>query len=206
MLYLAPESLETNMDLLESLAKSVGICLVAVDECHCVSQWGNDFRPSYRQIGQLRNRLASIPFLALTATATPVVRRDICQSLRLRNPLQTITSFDRPNLYISVCPKTNSIVEDLKSLMVLASDDDVGNSTKRPQRFKFDGPTIVYCPTKNMTGEVCTALRAIGVKCDIYHAGLTIEYRKKSQISFINDEIDVINGFRLIEHFLKASN
>lgn len=95
MLYLAPESLESNLELLERLAKTVGVCLVAVDECHCVSQWGNDFRPSYRGIGRLRERLPDVPFLALTATATPFVRSDICQSLTLKNPLKTVTSFDR---------------------------------------------------------------------------------------------------------------
>lgn len=188
VVYLAPESIDSNIDLLVSLSKTVGICLVAVDECHCVSQWGNDFRPSYREIGQLRNRLSSIPFLALTATATPFVRRDICQSLFLRNPLQTVTSFDRPNLYISVSLKSNSIVDDLKSLMV-QTDDDHGTKKKT---FRFDGPTIVYCPTKTMTGDVCNALRTIGIKSDIYHAGLSIDYRKRSQISFINDDIDVI--------------
>lgn len=201
MVYLAPESIDKHIDLLDELAKRVGICLVAVDECHCVSQWGNDFRPAYRQIGQIRKRLASIPFLALTATATPIVRRDICHSLNLKNPLQTVTSFDRPNLYVSVSAKSNSIVDDLKSLMIQAdADEDDENSTAAAaatsksttkRRFKFDGPTIVYCPTKNMTGDVCAALRTLGIKSDIYHAGLSIEYRKKSQISFINDEIDV---------------
>lgn len=95
VVYMAPESLESNIDLLVALNKSVGICLVAVDECHCVSQWGNDFRPTYRQIGNLRARLSSIPFLALTATATPTVRLDILNSLKLHNPLVTVTSFDR---------------------------------------------------------------------------------------------------------------
>lgn len=166
--------------------------------CHCVSQWGNDFRPTYRSIGQIRTRLSSIPFLALTATATPMVRRDVCKSLQLRNPLQTVTSFDRPNLYISVSPKSNNILQDLKSLMIQVEDD--GNSdnsrasdaaaVKRSQ-LAFNGPTIIYCQSKSMTGEVCAALRTIGIKCDIYHAGLSLDYRKKSQISFINDEIDV---------------
>lgn len=179
---MAPESIESNINLLESLARTVGICLVAVDECHCVSQWGNDFRPSYRQIGELRARLSDIPFLALTATATPFVRRDICQSLALHNPLQTVTSFDRPNLYISVGTKSSNILADLKHLMI----KDHSNG------LKFDGSTIIYCPTKSMTGDVAAALKTVGIKCDIYHAGLSINYRKKSQISFINDEIDVM--------------
>jgi superfamily II DNA helicase RecQ len=96
VLYLTPEFVSTNSDLLEELNNKVGICLLAVDECHVVSQWGNDFRPSYRQIGELlRARLSNVPFMALTATATPIVRRDIVKSLYLKKPLITVTSFDR---------------------------------------------------------------------------------------------------------------
>jgi Werner syndrome ATP-dependent helicase len=96
---MTPECIESSLDLLESLDKRVGISLVAVDECHCVSQWGNDFRPSYRNIGKmLRKKLSDVPFIALTATATPAVRRDIILSLDLYQPIVTVTSFDRyPN-------------------------------------------------------------------------------------------------------------
>lgn len=87
--------------MLEELNEKVGICLLAVDECHVVSQWGNDFRPSYRRIGEtLREKLSNVPFMALTATATSVVRRDIVKSLKLESPLITVTSFDRFDYFI----------------------------------------------------------------------------------------------------------
>lgn len=96
LLYLTPECLESSLGLLEQINKKVGIDLVAVDECHCVSQWGSDFRPSYRMIGKLlRNALSNTPFIALTATATPAVRKDIIKSLELIDPIVTVTSFDR---------------------------------------------------------------------------------------------------------------
>ena len=95
-MYITPEYLEAFTDTLVKLNEKNGISLVAIDECHCVSQWGNDFRPSYRKIGTyLREKLKNVPFMGLTATATPNVRNDIRNNLKLRNPLVTVTSFDR---------------------------------------------------------------------------------------------------------------
>ncbi len=96
VLYLTPEFVDNQSDFLERLNERKGICLVAIDECHVVSQWGNDFRPAYRKVGEiLRKKLINVPFMALTATATPNVRKDIINSLMLQNPFITITSFDR---------------------------------------------------------------------------------------------------------------
>ena len=92
---MTPELIETDTDLLVKIDKQIGISLVAIDECHCVSQWGNDFRPAYRKLGNLRQYLKSTPFIALTATATPEVRKDILKSLHLNDPITTVTSFDR---------------------------------------------------------------------------------------------------------------
>ena len=95
VVYITPEYIDSSPDLLEALNEKIGISLLAIDECHCVSQWGNDFRPSYRRIGNLRRKLKNTPVIALTATATPAVRRDILLSLNLTNPIVTVTSFDR---------------------------------------------------------------------------------------------------------------
>jgi superfamily II DNA helicase RecQ len=92
---MTPELIETDRDFLIEIDKKVGIKLVAIDECHCVSQWGIDFRPAYRGLGKLRETLRSTPFIALTATATPAVRKDVVKSLKLINPIITVTSFDR---------------------------------------------------------------------------------------------------------------
>ena len=199
--------------MLEKLNEEVGICLLAVDECHLVSQWGNDFRPSYRKIGELlRDKLPNIPFMALTATATPNVRIDIIKSLKLKNPLVTITSFDRfvikfdlvfvllllffrNNLYMSASLKSTNILKDLRSLM---SDE---------KKTKYDGPTIIYCQTKKLTGEIVNLLRTIGVKCDRYHADVEISMRKSIQKMFLTDAIDVsiYKFFSLLNYFFLLS-
>ena len=186
IIYLTPECLESSVSMLESLNKKVGIDLVAIDECHCVSQWGNDFRSSYRSIGRLlREKLAQTPFIALTATATPIVRRDIVKSLQLVNPLVTVTSFDRPNLYLSVKSKSNDIQRDLQPLMI----EEV---VEKKKVLRFDGTTIIYTITKNDTEEICSKLKSMGLKAEYYHAGLSLGARKKAQMKFINDELDVM--------------
>lgn len=95
VVYITPEYIDSSPELLEQINNKIGISLIAIDECHCVSQWGNDFRPAYRRIGNLRKILKNTPFIALTATATPSVRQDILYSLNLFNPIMTVTSFDR---------------------------------------------------------------------------------------------------------------
>jgi Werner syndrome ATP-dependent helicase len=104
MLYVTPEFVSSDVAGAVELVTSCpsGVTLVAIDEAHCVSQWGHDFRPSYRDLGQLKARLPGVPFLAVTATATSEVERDICVSLKLRDPFLLCTGFDRPNLYLSV--------------------------------------------------------------------------------------------------------
>jgi Werner syndrome ATP-dependent helicase len=198
VLYIAPESLESNLEMLKSLNQDRGIDLVAVDECHCVSQWGNDFRPSYRTIGKhLRGMLANTPFVALTATATPAVRRDIVKSLRLHDPLVTVTSFDRPNLFLSVSQKSGEVVRDLTALMIDETVELPNGSTKKVR--KFNGTTIIYTITKADTEDIFHKLSNLGLRCDYYHGGLSMDRRKKSQMRFINDEIDVefLNFFKI---------
>ncbi|XP_077531508.1 bifunctional 3'-5' exonuclease/ATP-dependent helicase WRN-like [Haemaphysalis longicornis] len=174
VLYITPEFAELSFGMLERLDKRVGITLFAIDEAHCVSQWGHDFRHSYRHLGKLRNHFPHIPFLALTATATPNVREDIIKALDLKNVVLTCTSFDRPNLYLDVRRK-GVLIDDLREAI--------------PQ----DGsPTIVYCPTRTATEEANKVLCSLGLKSALYHAGLSLEARKKSHSMFLEDRVQVV--------------
>ncbi|XP_078578386.1 bifunctional 3'-5' exonuclease/ATP-dependent helicase WRN-like [Branchiostoma floridae x Branchiostoma japonicum] len=184
VVYITPEYAAggAGESVLKDLDKKIGITLIAIDEAHCVSQWGHDFRSSYRTLGKIRDILPNVPIMAVTATATPEVKNDICQSLSLRNPQITMTSFDRQNLFLEVFSKGN-IQHDLKSLM---------RETSRRFYYEFDGPTIVYCPTRKETENVGQSLKGMGVKCEIYHAGLSNEKRKEVHHRFIRDELQCI--------------
>lgn len=185
VVYLTPEYVSTDTAFLAQVQKSVGLTLVAIDEAHCVSQWGHDFRSSYRSLGCIRDKLPDVPIVALTATATPVVRKDICQSLKLRNATFVCTGFDRPNLFFEVLRKSGSIKDDFKPLLIR-----IGDRTKI--EYSFDGPTIVYCPTKKATENVAKELCGLGVTCEFYHAGLSNKERKRVHHLFIRDEIQCI--------------
>ncbi|XP_031553702.1 Werner syndrome ATP-dependent helicase homolog [Actinia tenebrosa] len=187
VIYLTPEYVCTDTDFLARVQDNVGLTLVAVDEAHCVSQWGHDFRSSYRRLDCIRKKLLGVPIVALTATATQVVRKDICSSLHLKNPVMVCTGFDRPNLFFEVLNKSTNIVEDLRQLLV-----EVKNSQNNRIEYSFGGSTIVYCPTKKMTETVKTALLGLGVSCRIYHAGLPINKRQEAQSKFIRDEVQCI--------------
>lgn len=181
IIYVTPELLDANSDFIVKIYETVGIDLVAIDECHCISQWGHEFRPTYRKLANLRHYLKDTPFMALTATATPAVRKDILDLLALNDPIVTVTSFDRPNLYLSVSGKQN-ILADLRKFMVL-------NDKKQ---YAFDGPTIIYCPKRETTHEIAASLQRIGVKAEAYHAGLPLKDRNSVQQDFTKDLIDVI--------------
>ena len=173
ILYLAPERLALP-DFREFL-RTLDVSLVAVDEAHCISEWGHDFRPDYRTLGGLRRGMPSVPFIALTATATDRVRADILTQLGLKQPQQFVASFDRPNLRYEVRPKERAfdqLVELLKERR--------GESA------------IIYCFSRNDTEELSDRLQDVGFKSLPYHAGMEAETRRRNQERFIRDEVDII--------------
>jgi ATP-dependent DNA helicase RecQ len=172
-LYVSPERLETNLFL--EFLPSMKISLIAVDEAHCISQWGYDFRPSYSRIATLREQLPKVPVLALTASATKEVQDDICVQLGFKKDHQRFQpSFERPELSYSVfnvSSKQNKLVEILTNVA---------------------GQGIVYCKSRKQTKEIAEWLTLNGISADHYHAGLSNEERNKKQEAWINNKIRVI--------------
>uniref|UniRef100_A0A8C6XWN2 ATP-dependent DNA helicase n=1 Tax=Naja naja TaxID=35670 RepID=A0A8C6XWN2_NAJNA len=161
---------------------SLGITLIAVDEAHCISEWGHDFRNSFRSLGLLKKTLPKVPIVALTATASSSIRKDIIDCLNLRTPHITCTSFDRPNLYLEVRRKCGNIIQDLLQFLIL----------KDKSTYEFEGPTIVYCPSRKTTEQVAAELRKLNLVCGIYHAGMGIKARRDVHHKFMRDEIQCI--------------
>src|SRR6266699_3143790 len=178
LLYVAPERLlgENFLYLLDGVENNVGLSLLAVDEVHCVSEWGHDFRPEYRQLGRLRKRYPDVPLMALTATATERVQDDILTQLRLRDPYIHIASFNRPNLYYEVRPKIRSSYSELVQLL----------------REQPGASVIIYCQSRRGVDDLSEALKSDGIRALPYHAGLTTEQRNESQASFIHDDVPVL--------------
>jgi len=173
LLYVAPERLATP-DFRAFLSK-LDVKLVAVDEAHCVSEWGHDFRPEYRNLTVLRMEFPNVPTIALTATATMEVRQDIIRQLHLRSPKTFISSFNRPNLTYSVAPKRKGWAGLYATLE------------------KYRGESaILYCFSRKDTEALAKELRAKGFKAAPYHAGLTPDLRARTQDRFIKDEIDIV--------------
>ncbi|HSQ23367.1 MAG TPA: DNA helicase RecQ, partial [Pyrinomonadaceae bacterium] len=173
LLYVAPERLMLP-GFLANL-KNWNVNQIAIDEAHCISEWGHDFRPEYRQLAQLRELFPQTPVMALTATATRRVQSDILKQLRLRQPGCYVASFNRPNLTYRVLPKNSSYKQLLR--FVSARPDDSG---------------IVYCQSRNSTENVAARLKADGVKAEPYHAGLDAKTRATNQELFLRDEVRVI--------------
>jgi len=184
VLYVTPEFMDQSSHLLTSRVLPENIASIAVDEAHCVSQWGHDFRTSYRQLHKIKTVFPGVPILALTATATPTVQQDICNSLKLKNVLITRTSFDRPNLYLEVKQKSGSAWVDLSSMLEKGEPGE-------ERRFNA-GSTIIYCPTRKDVEKVHEELSSHGVKNVMYHAGLSQPTRKATHKSFVHDEVQVV--------------
>ena len=177
IIYAAPERLSTP-GFMEFVSR-VRIPLVAVDEAHCISQWGQDFRPGYLGIHDFIDQLETRPVVAaFTATATERVREDIRESLCLRNPEELVTSFDRPTLYFGV--------EHIGGLKA-----KIGYITDYIRRHDGDSG-IIYCATRKNVDRVCEELRAVGLRAASYHAGLPAEEREASQKQFVEDDIQIM--------------
>ena len=173
LLYVAPERLVLP-EMLERLAEWQP-WLIAIDEAHCISEWGHDFRPEYRQIAELRGRFPETPFMALTATATDRVRADIVSQLELRDPKRYVASFNRANLMYRVIPRSQPLRQVL----------DVAR--------RHDGESgIVYCGTRAGTERLAKRLGEQGIRSVPYHAGLDAGTRAKNQEAFIRDEVQVV--------------
>ncbi|MEH2277918.1 MAG: DNA helicase RecQ [Nostoc sp.] len=177
LLYVAPERLlsERFLPFLDLVKEKIGIAAFAIDEAHCVSEWGHDFRPEYRQMKSVRKRYPDVPTLALTATATDRVRADIIQQLGLKQPSIHIASFNRQNLYYEVRSKSKSAYAELLELVR-----------------ETEGSAIIYCLTRKKVDELTFKLQNDHISALSYHAGLTDEERSSNQTRFIRDDVRVM--------------
>jgi len=174
LVYITPEYLITQETFIKELNETNNLIGFYIDEAHCISMYGNDFRESYKQLDCLRDWCPEIPIIALTATATQLVQDEIIESLNLRDPLLIRTTFDRPNLVIKVNPKSGNFVNDI--LNVMNKDDS----------------TIIYCQTRKMTENISDKLKEHDINCDIYHAGMTSAERKEVHQKFIDNKLKCI--------------
>jgi len=173
IIYIAPERL--SVPGFEDFLHTLCINVIAIDEAHCISQWGHDFRPDYRNLTVLRENFPGVPIIALTATATEDVREDIVKQLSLKNPKMFISSFNRPNLSYEVLPKKDSFA----SILSLVHEHE--NSS-----------IIIYCFSRNDTETMVDKLNRHGLKAVPYHAGLNAKIRRENQEKFIKDEVNII--------------
>ncbi|MBO5250770.1 MAG: DNA helicase RecQ [Bacteroidaceae bacterium] len=175
LLYISPERLLSEMNF---LLKDIKISLFAIDEAHCISQWGHDFRPEYTQLKAIREQFPRVPIVALTATADKITRQDIIHQLNLKEPQIFISSFDRPNLSLDVRrgyqqkDKTRTILE-----FIFKRRNECG---------------IIYCMSRDKTEKVAEMLLNHGIKATVYHAGLSASARDRAQEDFINDRVQVV--------------
>jgi ATP-dependent DNA helicase RecQ len=173
LLYVAPETLLTPR--IFSLLSSLKISLLTIDEAHCISEWGHDFRPEYRQLIDVRQRYPQATCLALTATATPRVRKDIKKSLNFSESNEFVASFNRENLFLEVTPKSDPITQTIQFL----------------KRFK-DQSGIIYCFSRKQVDELSAYLASKGYSVRPYHAGLEDSARQANQEAFIRDDVQII--------------
>jgi len=175
LLYVAPERFELGRTA--DRLRDAGVGLLAVDEAHCISEWGHDFRPSYRRVQAIRDALGQPQTVALTATATPAVRRDIAEQLGLRDPAIVVSGFDRHNLQWHVLPMKGDAQKDATLLALLR---------------QVPGPAIVYAATRKHVERVAQWLDRQRVPARAYHAGLDDDERRDVQEAFLGDRVRVI--------------
>ena len=171
LLYVAPESLAG----LQNILNETYISCVAIDEAHCISSWGHDFRPSYQQLGFLKKTLPNTPFIALTATADKATRQDIVKQLHIENAQQFISSFDRQNIALEVRAANDRISQIIKFIK------------QRPNQ-----SGIIYCLSRKTTEQLAKKLKTYKVSAEAYHAGLNFEKRSKVQESFVYDKTQIV--------------
>lgn len=175
MLYVAPERLAQSS--FRQFLMNLNLSLIAIDEAHCISEWGHDFRPDYRSLNQLKELFPTVPITAFTATATPKVQQDILTQLQLRNCQSFVSSFDRPNLKFTV----------------LRKKDTFQKLTHFLEKYKGES-VIIYCFSRKDTENLASRLQHSGHKAAPYHAGLKPEQRKQTQDQFIRDDIDIVTA------------
>ena len=173
LLYVAPERLFSQNTL--RFLQDLQVSLFAIDESHCISAWGHDFRPEYRNLNVLKREFPNVPVVALTATADRVTRRDILKQLGIPDAPVFLASFDRPNLSLTVLPGQRRI-EQIKRFVA-----------ERPKQ-----PGIIYCLSRKGTESVCDGLRKAGIAADFYHAGLGSDERSRAQERFLRDDVQVM--------------
>lgn len=174
LLYVAPESL-TKDEYVEFL-NSVPLSFIAIDEAHCISEWGHDFRPEYRNLRNIIRKLGDIPIIGLTATATPKVQEDILKNLEIANANTFKASFNRANLYYEIRPKTKNVESDIIKFINL-----------------FKGKSgVIYCLSRKKVEEITQVLQVNGVSAVAYHAGLDAKTRAKHQDMFLMEDVDVV--------------
>lgn len=175
LLYLAPERLFGSGSNLINFLKSLPVCLIAIDEAHCISHWGHDFRPEYLMLAGLKNDFPNIPVVALTATADKLTRKDILEKLDLKNPAEFVSSFNRANITYRVLPKKNSFNQLLDFLE--ARKEDSG---------------IIYCLSRKSTEALAADLKAEGYTAEAYHAGMDHADKARNQEAFLRDDVRII--------------
>src|SRR3954468_15421377 len=175
MLYLAPERL--MLDGFIDRALNWDIVQIAIDEAHCISEWGHDFRPEYRELKKLRRHLPDVPIMALTATATERVRSDILKQLKLNDPQCYVASFNRPNLNYRVLAKASPYEQTLGLLKARPNDSG-----------------IIYCASRKATESLAKKLQADGIEARAYHAGMEPADRARVQENFLRDDVRVITA------------
>ena len=174
LLYVAPESL--TKDEYVDFLKEQNISFFAIDEAHCISEWGHDFRPEYRNLRKIIERIGDVPIIGLTATATPKVQEDIIKTLGMNNANTFKASFNRPNLFYEVKPKTKDVVADIIRFI-----------KQRPGK-----SGVIYCLSRKKVEELAQTLQVNGISALPYHAGLDAKSRSKHQDMFLMEDVDVI--------------
>ncbi|KAG7811777.1 hypothetical protein KL921_002043 [Ogataea angusta] len=180
LVYLSPEMISASgmvRNAIATLYRKKMLARVVVDEAHCVSSWGHDFRPDYKALSYFKTEYPDIPMMALTATANEHVRMDIIHNLNLKHPKFFKQSFNRSNLYYEVLPKKKTVVEEIAQLINRKYKNMTG---------------IIYCHSKNSCEQTASRLADYGIKCDFYHAGMTQDDRQRVQLGWQSNEIQVI--------------